>query len=250
MVLDADPETSRIYAGFRDGVTDRHFRAAMEAKAHAADAAQLHPEHRATACSWRPAPSTPSGRTSCCSRCSRPATSPTGCTTGTGWTRRPASRASCTSRTGLSARTSPPGRATRSAGGERPRSRAAGGLRVLHPAPPRPPRRPFPVGAAGHCRVVVGVEGPGPHRAGTAARYPVRPGERGAAAGRGRGVRGWCRTGGGHAPGVRAAGVTPWDHGDRPERGPRRGGRLRRRADAARHVGERLLRAARRRAGR
>jgi mannose-6-phosphate isomerase len=32
VILDADPETSRIYAGFRDGVTGADFRAAMEAK--------------------------------------------------------------------------------------------------------------------------------------------------------------------------------------------------------------------------
>ncbi len=33
VILDADPPTSRIYAGFREGVTDRHFREAMAAKA-------------------------------------------------------------------------------------------------------------------------------------------------------------------------------------------------------------------------
>jgi mannose-6-phosphate isomerase len=32
VVLDADPETSRIYAGFRDGVTEGHFREAMASK--------------------------------------------------------------------------------------------------------------------------------------------------------------------------------------------------------------------------
>jgi mannose-6-phosphate isomerase len=32
VILDADPETSRIYAGFRDGVTGDHFREAMRSK--------------------------------------------------------------------------------------------------------------------------------------------------------------------------------------------------------------------------
>ena len=175
----AAPRRAASTPGFAEGVTADHFRAALAEKTDAANAAQLHARSRATACSSKPAPFTPSGRTSCSSRCSRRATSPTGSTTGTAWTRRPGKPRQLHVDEGLACadfRRGPcPPVGARVAEAEGVRREGLVDCRYFT-LERKTSRVPFRVGAKGECRAVVCIGGSGEIEC-AGKRYPLATGD-------------------------------------------------------------------------